>query len=111
MKILLIDERPGTLEFLGENIVNFGYKTGVASDKSDIVPMLLDDKYDIVLANNGNGDGDFDELIRSQCPSVFIIHMTLSEEQRKGKNGVDLYLERPFESSRLRSAISTFLCH
>jgi DNA-binding response OmpR family regulator len=112
MKVLLIDERPDALEFLGESIVNFGYKTGVAKDKTEIVPMLSDDQYEVVLTNGGGRDIDIDQYIRAKYPSVFIVQMTLShKKEEKEHNGVDLYLRRPFEISKLRSVIRTPLRH
>jgi DNA-binding response OmpR family regulator len=112
MKVLLIDERPDALEFLCESVINFGYKTGTAKSGTEIVPMLLDDQYEVVLTNGGCKEIDIQRDVRVKCPSVFIVLLTGSYNKDENNNhGVDLYLRRPFGVSILRQAISNPLSH
>ena len=112
MKVLLIDERPGTLEFFGESIVNFGYKTGIAKDRDEIIPMLADDQYDVILTNGGSRGLDIVKHLKAKLPSVFVICMTGSQKDQNGNYlGADLYLQRPFRVSKLRQALEDQLYH
>jgi CheY-like chemotaxis protein len=57
-RVLIHDERPDTPEFLLEAVVNRGYKAGFAKDGSEIIAMLSNDQYNIVLTRcceNGAG--------------------------------------------------------
>jgi DNA-binding response OmpR family regulator len=112
MKILLIDERPDAVEFLGESIVNYGYKAGIAKNKSEILPMLSEDRYQVVVTNGGSREFNVDQDIRLKYPSVFVIHLTGSDNQNGNKDlAVDLCLRRPFEVSKLLNAIKKSFTH
>jgi DNA-binding response OmpR family regulator len=112
MKVLLIDERSDTLDFFGESINNFGYKTGIAQGRDEILPMLSDGNFDVILTNGGSRGLDIVNQIKEKIPSVFVICMKGSQKDESGLNGgADLYLQRPFRSSRLRQAIEDQLFH
>ncbi|MBN1380997.1 MAG: hypothetical protein JXA41_04930 [Deltaproteobacteria bacterium] len=112
MKVLLIDERPGTLEFFGESIFNFGYKTGIATCKDDIINMLSTGQYEVILTNGGSRGLDVVQHIKSKDPSVYVICMTESpKNQSESYTGADLYLQRPLMVSRLRQVINDKLYH
>jgi DNA-binding response OmpR family regulator len=107
MKILFIDERSDTLEFLESSIINFGCKPGIARHRDDIVPMLSNDQYDVVVANGCAKELDVEQQIRKKYPSVFIVFLSGSHKKgTDGPHGADLYLQRPFEVSRLHNIIS-----
>jgi DNA-binding response OmpR family regulator len=104
MKILLIDERSDTLNFLCENLVNFGYKTGIAKNKVEIISMLSDDQYNVIVTNDCARELDVDQSIRSEYPLVFAVFLSASDKKEKTENhGVDLYLYRPLEVHKLLS--------
>jgi hypothetical protein len=63
MKILIHDERPDTLECLLEGIVNRGYKGGIAKDGLDVINMLSDERYNIVLTNGGYEKPNLDQRV------------------------------------------------
>jgi len=112
MKILLIDERPGTLDFFGETMFNYGYKTGIAKVKDEIIPMLANNQYDVILTNGDSRGIDIVNQVKSKHSSVFVICMKGSERNESGYyTGADLYLERPLRVSRLRQAIENQLYH
>ncbi|MGZ6236690.1 MAG: hypothetical protein ACXWMJ_05170 [Syntrophales bacterium] len=52
-KVLIHDDRPDMPEFLLEIIANHGYKAGFAKDGAEIIAMLSNDQYDVVLTNGG----------------------------------------------------------
>jgi DNA-binding response OmpR family regulator len=110
LQILLIDERPGTLEFFGEAMFNYGYKTGIARGRDEIIPMLANGQYDVILTNGGSRGIDIIKQIKSQVSSVYVICMKGSEHTELcDYAGADLYLERPLRVSSLRQAIENQL--
>ncbi len=108
MKVLIHDERSDALEFLLEGIVNHGYKAGIAKDSPEIINMLSDERYDVVLTNGGYEKLDLDQRFGIKSSCVCIIGIT---NQRKCDDEmdseVDRYLRRPFEASRLWQAIAS----
>lgn len=106
MKVLIHDDRTDGLDFLLENIISHGYRAGIARNKDEILNMLLEGEYNVVLTNGGYHHLDPDHLSRIKSSSVLIINI---RDQRKGDAGpepeVDLHLERPFEAAKLWKAI------
>jgi DNA-binding response OmpR family regulator len=110
MKVLIHDERPDTLEFFLESIVNLGYKAVIAKDGSEIVQMLSNDQYNVVLTNGGYRE--LDQHIRLKLPSLFVIGITGSHAQNEDMDlKADLYLRRPFGFSKLRQALEKPIRH
>jgi DNA-binding response OmpR family regulator len=108
MKVLIHDERSDALEFLLEVIVNHGYKAGIAKDSPEIINMLSDERYDVVLTNGGYEKLDLDQRFEIKSSSVCIIGIT--DEQKcddEMDSEVDRYLRRPFEASKLWQAIAS----
>jgi DNA-binding response OmpR family regulator len=107
MKVLIHDERPDALDFLLGGIVNHGHKAGIAKDGPEIIDMLSDERYNVVLTNGGYEDLAPDHLSRLKSSSVFIIGITGRQKCDEAvDSSVDLYLRRPFEASKLWQAIS-----
>lgn len=73
MKVLIHDERPDALEFLLGSIINFGYTAGIAKNNPEIMSMLSDEHYDIVLTNGSYGYFKEDQYSRVKSSSVFVI--------------------------------------
>jgi DNA-binding response OmpR family regulator len=107
MKILIHDERPDALEFLLEAIVNHGYKAGIAKDGHEIINMLSDQLYNVVLTNGGYEKLSLDQHFRIKSFAVFIIGITNTQKRDEEMDSkVDLYLRRPFEALKLWQTIA-----
>jgi len=107
MKVLIHDERSDGLDFLLESIVNHGYKAGIAKNGPEIINMLSDERYNVVLTNGGYEELDPDQHFRIKSSSAFIIGITGQQKRDEGMDSeVDLYLRRPFEASKLWHAIA-----
>ena len=108
MKILICDERSDALEFLLEGIVNHGYKAGIAEDGPDIITMLADSRYEVVLTNGGYQKLDPSQRSAMTSSSVFIVGITNAQKREEKKDSKNiLYLRRPFEASMLWQAIAS----
>ena len=105
-KVLIHDDRPDTPEFLLEIIVNRGYKAGFAKDGSEIIAMLSNDHYDVVLTNGGYRELNSDQHMQLKSSSVFIIDIKDSRSQNQDMDlKADLYLPRPLLISELWLAL------
>jgi len=105
-KILIHDERPDTLEFLLEIVVNRGYKAGFAKDGTEIIAMLSNDQYSVVLTNGGYRELSPDQHMHLKSSSVFIIGIKDSHNQNQNMDlKADLYLPRPLLISELWRAL------
>jgi CheY-like chemotaxis protein len=105
-KVLIHDDRPDTPEFLLNVIVNRGYKAGFAKDGPEIIAMLSNDQYDVVLTNGGYGELNPDQHIKLKSSSVFIIDIKDSHNQNQDVDlKADLYLPRPLLISELWQAL------
>ncbi len=101
-KILIHDERPDSPEFLLEIVVDRGYKAGFAKDANEIIAMLANDQYEVVLTNGGYGELNPDQYMQIQSSSVFIIDIADSHKQNHTRDAkADLYLSRPLLISEL----------
>lgn len=107
-KVLIHDRRPDTPEFLLEVIIRRGYKAGFAKDGSEIIAMLSDEKYDIVLTNGGYSKLNYDQRMQLKTSSVFIIDIKESHNQNQRMDlQADLDLPRPLLISELWRAINS----
>jgi len=107
MKILINIERHDTLEFFLESMVNLGYKAGVAKECPEIVRMLSDEKYNAVLTKGEDSKIDLDRYIRSNIPSIYIIHIKDSCNPDENLNSkADLY-HHPFGIPELLQAVES----
>ncbi len=107
MKVLIHDERSDGLDFLLESIVNHGYTAGIAKNGLEIIHMLSDERYDVVLTNGGYEALDPDQHFRIRSSSAFIIGITGRQKREEGMGSkVDLCLQRPFEASKLWQALA-----
>ena len=106
MKVLIYDERPDAPEFLHKIIVNRGYKAGFAKDATEIISMLSDDRYNVILSNGGYGELNPDHHTLLKSSSVFIIGITNSHKHTQDLKA-DVYLPRPFLISELWRAMES----
>lgn len=106
IKILIHDERPDAPEFLLETVVNRGYKAGFAKDGSEIIAMLSNDQYDVILTNGGYRELNHRQYKQLKSSSVFIIGIKDSYNRNQDLEiKADLYLPRPFLISELWRAM------
>jgi DNA-binding response OmpR family regulator len=103
-KVLIHDKRSDAPEFLLKILVNRGYKAGFAKEATEIIAMLSNDQYDVVLTNGGYRELNLDHHTRLKSSSVFIIGITDSHNKAQDLK-VDVYLPRPFLISELWRAI------
>jgi DNA-binding response OmpR family regulator len=106
MKLLIHDEQIDTPEFLFETIANRGYKVGLAKEGSEIMAMLSNDQYDVVLTNGKYKELSSEDHTRLKSSSVFIIDITdSSKENQDMALKADSYLLRPLLISELWLAL------
>jgi DNA-binding response OmpR family regulator len=107
MKVLIHDERSDGLDFLLESIVNHGLKVSIAKNGTEIINMLTDERYNVVLTNGGYEELNLDQHSQIKSSSVFIIGITWRQKHEEGMDSkVDFCLRRPFEASKLWQALS-----
>lgn len=105
-KVVIHDERSDELEFLLKILANRGYRAGFAKDTAEIIAMLSNDQYDVVLTNGKYKALNPDHYPRLKASSVFIIGITNSHNQTQDLKA-DVYLARPFLISELWRALET----
>jgi len=111
-KVLIHDERPEAPEFLLKIVVNRGYKAGFAKDAAEIIAMLSNDQYDVVLTNGGYRELNPEHHTQLKSSSVFIIGITDSHKQTQDMAlKADLYLLRPLLISKLWQALENPFRH
>ena len=107
-KVLIHDDRPDIPEFLLKTILSRGYKAGFAKDGAEIIAMLANNQYDIVLTNGGYKELNPDQLMQLKSASVFMIDIKDSHNQNQDMDlRADLYLPRPLLISELWQALRT----
>ena len=105
-KVLIHDNRPDTPGFLLEVVVNRGYKAGFAKYGPEIIAMLSNDRYDVVLTNGGYKELNHDQHMQLKSSSVFMIDIKDSCNHNQDMDlKADLYLPRPFLISELWQAL------
>jgi DNA-binding response OmpR family regulator len=105
-KVLIHDDRPDIPEFLFKTILSRGYKAGFAKDGAEIIAMLSNDQYDVVLTNGGYKELNPDQHMQLKSSSVFMIDIKDSRNQNQDMDlRADLCLPRPLLISKLWQAL------
>ena len=105
-KVLIHGERPDVPEFLLKIILSRGYKAGLAKDGTEIIDMLWNNQYDVVLTNSGYKELNPDQHMQLKSSSVFIIDIKDSCNQDQDRDlRADLYLSWPILISELWQAL------
>jgi CheY-like chemotaxis protein len=105
-KVLIQDESPDKQAFLLKLILSRGYKAGFAKDGTEIIAMLSNDQYDVVLTNGGYKGLNPDQHMQLKLSSVFIIYINNSSNQNQDMDlKADLYLSKYFLTSELWQAL------
>lgn len=105
MKILLIDERSDTMEFLKDSMISYGFNAAIAKNKDDACKLLSDSQHDLILINGCHRDLQESDYAEFQRSSTFIICLKGNRREPGPGIGVDVYLQRPFAVSRLLRTI------
>ena len=105
-KILIHDDMRGVPEFLFKIILSRGYKAGFAKNGNEIIAMLSNDQYDVVLTNGGYKELNPDQCMHLRSSSVFIVDIKDSGNQNQDRDlKADLCLRRPILISELWLAL------
>ena len=104
-KVLIHDERPHIPAFLLKLILSRGYNAGFAKDGNEIIAMLSNDQYDVVLTNGGYKELNPDQHMKLKSSSVLIIDIKDSLNQNHMDLNADLYLPKCFSISELWQAL------
>ena len=105
-KVLIHDERPHIPVFLLKLILSRGYKAGFAKNGTEIIAMLSNDQYDVVLTNGGYKELNPDQHMQLKSSSVLIIDIKDSLNQNQDMDlNADLYLPKCFSISELWEAL------
>ncbi len=106
-KVLIHDEGPDIPVLLLKLILSRGYKAGFANDGNEIIAMLSNDQYDVVLTNGGYKGLNSDQHMQLKLSSVFIIYINNSSNQNQDMDlKANLYLSKYFLTSELWQALS-----
>ena len=105
-KVLIHDDRTDLPEFLLKLILSRGYKAGFAKDGTEIIAMLSNDQYDVVLTNGGYKELNPSQHMQLKFSSVLIIDIKDSLNQNQDMDlNADLYLPKHFSISELWQAL------
>jgi DNA-binding response OmpR family regulator len=105
-KVLIHDDKPDVPEFLFKTILSRGYKAGFAKDGDEIIAMLANDQYDVVLTNGGYRELNPDQHMQLKSAAIFIIDINNSHDKNQDMDlKADLYLPRPILISELWQAL------
>ena len=105
-KVLINYERSNAPEFLLKLITNRGYRAGYAKNATEIIAMLSNDQYDVVLTNGNYKALNPDHHTRLQSFSVVVIGIMDSRNQTQDLKA-DVYFATPFLISELWRALET----
>jgi len=103
MKVLIHEDRSEGLDFLFGMIVKRGYRAGLAKNGPEILDMLSDENFNVILTNGGYRELNRDQHARLKSDSVFIID--IAEKQSDEDVNANLKLQKPFAISELWQAI------
>ena len=100
-KVLIHDDRPDPPEFLFKVMVNRGYTVGLANDSNEIISMLSDDRYDVVLTNGAYEKVNPDQYMQLKSPSIVIIGIHSHKKVQDMDLKSHICLQRPLLISKL----------
>ena len=101
-KVLIHDDMRGVPEFLFKIILSRGYRAGFAKNGNEIIAMLLNDQYDVVLTNGGYQELNLDQCMQLRSASVFVIDIKDPHSHNEDNDlKADLCLRRPILISEL----------
>ena len=112
-KVLIVDNEPRILHFLGIALKHAGYDTIASTSGDEAVEMVRSARPDIVLLNiimPGMGGLEVLQKVRSFSGIPVIAMSRVLENSEKAKSmGANAFLEKPFDLDRLVALISSVM--
>ena len=115
-KILIVDDAPDTLEVLGRNLRNHGYRVFTAPSVPDAVKVLEAEPIDLVITDlkMPKVSGlDLVRHVRENLPDTEVMmitgYATVEGAVEAVKTGAEEYLTKPFTDEELLSAVGRLL--
>ncbi|MCB0422074.1 MAG: response regulator [Bdellovibrionales bacterium] len=114
--ILLVDDEPDLLEFLHEELIEWGYNVTCALNGKEALEILGRTKVDLVLSDINmpymDGIQLLDEIVKSFNPRPVVILMTGFDGYEKSdlreKGATDL-IRKPFELDKVKRDLQELL--
>jgi DNA-binding response OmpR family regulator len=115
-RILVVDDEPGILSGVGEILTLEGYEVDTADCGRRAQELITQQPYDVALIDYRLPDVDGLTLLRSirqRCPEVMTCMITAYANIETAvfatRQGVDLFLPKPFSPDDLLGAVDTLL--
>jgi DNA-binding response OmpR family regulator len=116
MRVLLVEDNPRLQTLLAETLSAAGFGLDVAASVADLLALVRDTPYDLVVLDLGLPDGDGLEAIRllraqgAATPILIITARGSIDERVKGLDaGADDYLTKPFNNAELLARVRALL--
>jgi signal transduction histidine kinase len=119
IRVLLVDDRQDTVEFLAGALAEYGAEVGVAGSVPEALRILRESRPDVLVSDlSMPGEDGFSLMrrIRSHpggAPSPVAIaltaHARVEDRDNAVASGFDLYLSKPIEPERLAFAIEALV--
>ena len=106
-KILIVDDEPDILEFLGYNLKNAGYEVMQTNNGKSAIRIAKEYNPDLIILDvmlpeiNGFDICESIRLENSKIPILFLTSKSSNEDKIKGLKIADDYLTKPFNLKEL----------
>ncbi len=109
MKILIVDDDPGTTDLLEISVSLWGHSPGKAGTADQALELLNRNPYDILITDAempGMSGFDLCRTVRSRFSHMFIIGITGSLDFHKFQEaGADAFFRKPFKLDDLHAVL------
>lgn len=116
MKILIVEDEPGTADYLRQGLREAGFAAEVARDGADGLHLLLGEPFDLAIVDAMLPRLDGWTLVKTlreaglQLPVLFLTARDAVEDRVRGLEiGGDDYLVKPFAFTELLARVRTLL--
>lgn len=111
-RLLIVDDDPSIVETLGAVLKREGYEVWSAYNKSELLPLVKKQEFDVAIVDLrlGEGDGiDTLNILQTQQPDCFSIMLTgyasLESAVAALRNGAYAYLFKPCDLDELKLTV------